>query len=403
MSPQIDRNSSTPTIKTQNLAGNSFWTIILTRSHDDKLTLHLKWCRVSHADQTYYNSMHVFPHSSPNAVFHYSFASNCVNPVNGTEINCGSFPAEKVTNGNKYEFDIVLCTVADIPRVPILPTPPVPKNHDIIPLLLKDVNSVDVCFNFTCDKAYSNVGLWAHRVVLTRYKFFSKLLQLHDELQQSLAVSANIENDPKKSSKAESDAESTCTESVDGSPISSPTTGTETVGDLRSLVVKVDKFSLATFCALLYYIYTNEVHLTIDTDRFVVSSGEGSLVWRDAATGKMRDSMSWHPMDRSSPWRLKDVTWEELLEAADHYGISDLRTNCLGKVISGMNQSNVVGTLFSKAASGPEVRQAAMEYIVKHWDSIFQKGENRVDHFAAYRAYPDCHEVLIELIHMKSA
>lgn len=170
-------------------------------------------------------------------------------------------------------------------------------------------------------------------------------------------------------------------------------------------MIKVEKFSLATFCALLYYIYTDEVHLAIDTDRFAISAGEGSLVWRDPTTGKTRDSVRWHPTDRTSPWKLKDVTWNELLEAADHYGISNLRANCLRKVISGMSNSNVVEILFSKSVSGVEVRQAAMEYIVEYWGSIFQKGNDgsdEVDPFAAYKGHEDCHDVLIELMHMKS-
>lgn len=235
---------------------------------------------------------------------------------------------------------------------------------DIIPLLLKDANSVNVCFNFTSDKTYSNVGLWAHRVILARHKAFAKLLKRQDELQSLVASTAMAENEYDKATKVESDAESNCTVSADGNPTSSSIAA---AGETRSLVLKVEKFSLATFCALLHYIYTDEVHLAIDADRFAISSGEGSLVWRDPTTGKTRDSVRWHPTDRASPWKLKDVTWNELLEAADHYRISDLRTKCLGEVISGMNQSNVVGTLFNKSVNGVEVRQAAMEFIVKNW------------------------------------
>ncbi|KAG0272983.1 hypothetical protein BGZ96_005075 [Linnemannia gamsii] len=209
-----------------------------------------------------------------------------------------------------------------------------------------------------------------------------------------------VENHDDKAVKVEHDAESTCTISADSDSAPSPTAGT--TGETRVLVVKVDKFSLATFCALLYYIYTDEVYLTIDTSRFAISSGEGSLVWHDATSGKVRDSIRWHPTDRISPWKLKDVAWDELLVAADHYGIPDLRTICLTKMISAMNQSNVVGMLFSKSVSGTEVRQAAMKFIVENWDPIFQKGSNTVDQFSAYRTDPECHEVLMELMQMKA-
>jgi hypothetical protein len=101
--------------------------------------------------------------------------------------------------------------------------------------------------------------------------------------------------------------------------------------------------------------------------------------------GKTGNSVHWYPTFQSSPRKLRDMSCNELFEAADHFGISDVQDSCVGKVSSGMNQSNVIGTLFNKAVSGSEVRQAAMEFIVKHWGSIFQKGSYTVDHFAAYR------------------
>ncbi|KAF9136405.1 hypothetical protein BGX30_011245 [Mortierella sp. GBA39] len=375
---------------------NSSWTLTLTRS-GKMLTIDVLWNRGSYQDYTYYHSMLVFARGE------YDRGEN-VSSVSIMFMNAGTykgtFEAEKVIKDGKYDFEIVFCTGNGLFRKPTPPSPP--KNMDIIPLLLKDANSVDVCFTFTSDKVYSNVGLWAHRVVLARHKVFAKLLQQQDELQSLVASTAKAENEKGKAAELESDAESTCTVSADGSPTPSSIAA---AGDTRSLVIKVDKFSLATVCALLYYVYTDEVHLAIDTDRFAISSSEGSLVWSDPTTGKTRDSVRWHPTDCNSPWKLKDVTWDELLEAADYYGITDLRANCVEKVISGMNQSNVVGTLFSKSVNRVEVRQAAMEFIVKHWGSIFQKGKNGrggVDPFAAYRGHEECHEVLIELMHMKA-
>ncbi|KAF9540602.1 hypothetical protein EC957_003944 [Mortierella hygrophila] len=393
--PLLSDNNA-KTITSTPCAYNSYWSLTLTRS-GKMLTIGVLWNSGSHCDYTYYNSMLVFARGEYDRGEKVS--SGSIMFMNGGT-HKGTFEAEKVIRGSKYDFEIVFCTGDGLFREPTPPTPP--KNMDIIPLLLKDANSVDVCFTFTSDKVYSNVGLWAHRVVLARHKVFAKLLQQRDELQSLVASTAKAKNENDKAAKLDSDTESTCTVSADGSPTPSPIAG---AGDTRSLVINVDKFSLAAFCALLYYIYTDEVHLAIDTDRFAISSSEGSLVWRDPTTGKTRDSVRWHPTDCNSPWKLKDVTWNELLEAADYYGITDLRANCVEKVISGMNQSNVVGTLFSKSANGVEVRQAAMEFIVKHWGSIFQKGKDGcsgVDPFAAYRGHEECHEVLIELMHMKA-
>ncbi|KAH7060270.1 hypothetical protein BKA57DRAFT_446761 [Linnemannia elongata] len=404
VSPLLNEDNKTTTIKTQTFTCNSYLHIYLTRKLKNMLKVQIQWFSQNHKDLTHYESMRVFPDSSASFVHFHSFASNKA-AENGGRINCGCFPAKKVIKGDKYAFDLVLCTDHNLPRKLVPPPPPLPppapKNHDIIPLLLKDASSVDVCFTFTSDKVYSNLGLWAHRVVLARHKVFAKLIQQQEELQALVAsmTKAENENENDKEAKFDSDAESTCTMSADGSPT---TSSIAAAGDTRSLVIKVHKFSLATFCALLYYIYTDEVDLAIEANRFAISSNDSSLVLRDSATGKTRTV---HPTGRSSPWKLKDVTWVELLEAADHYEISDLRANCLEKVISGMNQSNVVDVLFTTSISGVEVRQAAMEFIVKHWVDVFQKGKDGcggVDPFAAYRGLEECHEVLIELMHMKA-
>ncbi|KAG0279602.1 hypothetical protein BGZ97_009549 [Linnemannia gamsii] len=406
VSPLLDNTNKSVNIQSPVGDHGSHWRVCLDHRSDSILIVYLTWIASSNNSFPGYTSMHIFSHGDDKLVSHTT--------INGASLKAGhnvpcNLPAEKVTKDGKYDFDVVLCTDLNLPRTLLLSTAtlplstaPVPvgsspKNNDVLPLLLKDANSVDVCFIFTSDKAYSNVGLWAHRVVLSRHNAFQQLLLKQAEVQ-SLANMAEDGDD--KAVKVEYDAESICTTSADSDPTTSPTT--VSLGETRVMVVKVDKFSLATFCALLYYIYTDEVELTIDTGHFAISSGEGSLVWRDITTGKVSDSIRWHPTDRASPWKLKDVTWNELLEAADHYGILDLRANCLEKVISGMNQSNAVGMLFNKAVSGSEVRQAAMEFIVEHWGSIFQKGSNTVDHFAAYRGYPECHDVLIELMQMKA-
>ncbi|KAK3820848.1 MAG: hypothetical protein JOS17DRAFT_755025 [Linnemannia elongata] len=91
------------------------------------------------------------------------------------------------------------------------------------------------------------------------------------------------------------------------------------------LVIKVDAVSLATFCVMLQYIYTGEVDRAVDSTRFVLSdTNKASLVWRDSA-GKVKDSVDWRPLGQDSPWRLKNVTWKELKDAAVHFGLTDLQ------------------------------------------------------------------------------
>jgi hypothetical protein len=93
----------------------------------------------------------------------------------------------------------------------------------------------------------------------------------------------------------------------------------------KVLVIKVDDVSLATFCVMLYYIYTGEIDCTVVPSRFVLSNtNKTSLVWSDSA-GKIKDSIDWQPLGQDSPWRLKDVTWKELKDAAVRFGLKDLQ------------------------------------------------------------------------------
>jgi hypothetical protein len=293
----------------------------------------------------------------------------------------------KVTDDDMYRFDIVFSTGKEIARK-LAPTPF--KNREIIPLLLKDANTVDVCFTFTSDKVYSNIGLWAHRVVLSRFKDFAELIA--KEESQQLLMSKDKDKKDKVMEKGSNDVPSSA-----GDPARTNTNDPTLAPsiDSRTILIKVDKFSLATFCALLYFIYMDEINLSIDTSRFVLSVSEGSMVWRDGE-GKSRNTIGWPPLEQSSPWKLKDVAWDELLEAASYYGFSDLRSYCLNGTLEGLNEQNAVQLVFSH---DPVVKRMAKEFIVENMDTFFKDNE---DPFAAYKDHPRCHELLVELITFKA-
>src|SRR5690349_7313808 len=101
-----------------------------------------------------------------------------------------SFPEESVLIGDKYDFDVVFSTEPDFLRTIPTPAPapvikqksvpqstPASKEKSLISLLLKDPSSVDVCFTFTNNKACSNIGLWAHRFLLSQHDSFAKAIQ----------------------------------------------------------------------------------------------------------------------------------------------------------------------------------------------------------------------------------
>ncbi|KAF9540603.1 hypothetical protein EC957_003945 [Mortierella hygrophila] len=385
--PQLN-DTTTSTTKTAVLEGNSFWTVSLTRSHAS-LNVSAVWNRQQHGDVTNYTMMHIIPHSKNSSILEKTNSGTAL--MQGSPAQC-VIDIDKVVDDGMYRFDIVFSTHKEIARKLVLP--PL-KSREILPLLLKDPNTVDVCFTFSSDKAHSHIGLWAHRVVLSRYKVFAKLIEKEDA-HQRLMSKANGDEDKDKVTttiKAEPDVEPNRTIS-DDTPSAAPSI------DSCAIMIKVDKFPLATFCALLYYIYMDEIDLSVDTGRFVVSVSEGgSLVWRDS-DGKIREhhpSTCWPPLDQGSPWKLKDVAWDELLEAADFYDVSELRSHCLTGALNGLNEQNAVRFVFSCDA---DVKRMAMRYIVDRAEEFFEKGKQ--DPFLAYKEHPDCHEVLVELMQMKA-
>ncbi|KAG0282074.1 hypothetical protein BGZ96_000853 [Linnemannia gamsii] len=247
-----------------------------------------------------------------------------------------------------YSFDIVFSTGLSLTRasvpslaqtsVPSLTqtsisslartsVPLSPKKDNRLLRLLKDTHSVDTCFVFPSNKAYSNIGLWAHRSILSSYESFAKLIQAEEALQAPPAFNTIYKD--KEGVKVESSGEKihpyndTRTEERISAVVEAAAATTIAAAEARALVIKVEGHSLATMCALLYYIYSDDIDLVIDTSNFMISNNS-SLVWYDNATGKIQDSVRWSPFDHDSPWKLKDVTWKELKEAAVHYNLEDL-------------------------------------------------------------------------------
>ncbi|KAG0060893.1 hypothetical protein BGZ89_011895 [Linnemannia elongata] len=242
---------------------------------------------------------------------------------------------ESVLLGGRYEFDVVFSTEADFRRTTPAPAPaPVikpklvlqstsaSKQKNLISLLLKDPSSVDVCFTFTNNKTCSNIGLWAHRFLLSQHESFAKLIQDAITVQ---SLGDMVLADTKSAEDVDSDVESTSNLSVDTAITATGAARGISIGAAsKELFIKIDTVSLATFCVMLYYIYTGEIDYTVDATRFVLSNtNKVSLVWRDSA-GKVEESVDWRPLDQNSPWRLKEVTLNELKDAAFHFGLTDL-------------------------------------------------------------------------------
>ncbi|KAG9073265.1 hypothetical protein KI688_001057 [Linnemannia hyalina] len=279
-----------------------------------------------------------------------------------------SFHEESVLIGDKYDFDVVFSTEAESLRRTPAPAPvcvikpksvPQPnsasREKSLISLLLKDPSSVDVCFISTHDKLCSSIGLWAHRFVLSQHASFAKAIQDAITVQ---SLSNIVITDTKSAEDVDSDLESTSNLSVDTAITEAGAVRGMSVGAAsKELFIKVDTISLATICVVLYYIYIGEINRTVDATRFVLSdTNKVSLVWRDSA-GKVEDSVNWRPLGQDSPWRLKDVTWNELRGAAVHFGLKDLQV--IAELnLSSLNSHSSIQTTSTAVSTTPSTATA---------------------------------------------
>ncbi|KAG0278163.1 hypothetical protein BGZ95_004553 [Linnemannia exigua] len=149
-----------------------------------------------------YESMTFIPKKNPSQFVTFPIAENAL--LDGMPIK-GTIELDKVsTDKHAFEFDIVLSTATSVARIPQAPPS---KNHDILPQFLKDPHSVDICFLFPNDHKAADVGVWAHRVVLSQSRVFAKMID--DAVQKNTTVaSSNVATAPRQ---ATTDATNTTT------------------------------------------------------------------------------------------------------------------------------------------------------------------------------------------------
>ncbi|KAG0326396.1 hypothetical protein BGZ99_009636 [Dissophora globulifera] len=288
---------------------------------------------------------------------------------------------------------------AELSREPVEPPKPDPtasKNREAMQVLLKDTHSVDLCFTFSSDKSYSNAGLWAHRSILSRYK------PLADLIQKSTSSALRYGQTRSKASSVGDNHISyadLCSAGEHDSSTQTDDIQERASGDSSVLTIVVEKFSLATFCVLLRFVYTGEINLSADTNMHAISSTESSLVLKTIA-GKTREYIRWNPLDVDSPWKFKDVTWGELLLAASFYGVTELQTQCEDALITGLDATNAVEVLFSIGCNFDKVKNAAMDFIVDKMASMVLGDK---EPFASYKDHPDAFGFLVELMRRRVA
>ncbi|KAF9344643.1 hypothetical protein BGX34_005465 [Mortierella sp. NVP85] len=335
-----------------------------------------------------YSYLHIVPFKNREESVTFPISYKRVNS-SGTLPFEGRINASRVLSEGKYRFDIILSIDKSLEHrtIPKRLVTSLSTRRGMLLSLLKDVHSVDVCFVFTSDHSYPKVGLWAHRAVLSKIKVFEELI-----LEATKALEATKESQATKSASSERDQESADT--------SHQQTGKEKTPEEPSiLTIQVDKFPLATMCSLLYYIYSGEVQLSIPSSQFAISKAESAIVLYDT-NGKTRESIRWDPLSADSAWKLKDVSWEELGLAAEHYGLAELRTLCEKEIIEVMDETNAIDILFNVGYHIEAVKKKALSFIVEHMESLSVGNSNP---FERFRDHPGCHDMLVEVILAKTA
>ncbi|KAG0278331.1 hypothetical protein BGZ95_004248 [Linnemannia exigua] len=256
------------------------------------------------------------------------------------------------------------------------------KSHQIITSLLKDTASTDVCFTFPADKIIPNAVICAHRFALMTHKQLYKVL-FQEKQDLSLREKRILAVDSKRNGswcihgKGCKMPRQTCANSA-----------AEVVADALARfevsVVNIDKFSLATFCAFLTYIYTGETELCPVTTRFAM------FRFSDHCAKKI-------PLWIDEPMTLS-TTWDELLKISIYYGIEDLQARCRQEVIDSVNKLTAIETLFSTSAKDPAVRRIAVATVIENMNTLFKETE---DPFSRYKDHPDYHSVMMELMRLR--
>ncbi|KAG0347276.1 hypothetical protein BGZ54_004951, partial [Gamsiella multidivaricata] len=143
------------------------------------------------------------------------------------------------------------------------------------------------------------------------------------------------------------------------------------------------------------------IERSADASKHAICTSESQLVSQTLRGAKpQQESIRWSPLESESPWKFKDVTWEELLVAADYYGVTDLRTRCEQAVIDEINQSNALQTLFTIGCSFEKVKESALDYLVENMATLVVDGGS--DPFEPYETHPKCHSFMLELMRGKA-
>ncbi|KAF9973856.1 hypothetical protein BGZ65_009028 [Modicella reniformis] len=200
---------------------------------------------------------------------------------------------------SKYAFHLVLSTPEKLPLLTDLEIKPSVTNKsfkEIFPekyqdtlKFLKDPKSVNTGFLFTIHSCQRKIALWTHSRLLDKYPHFQELFE-----------------------KVYS----------------------------RLVLIPIKDISLATFCVLLKYLYTEDLDLVVDPTQYLLCDMN-------------------HLQNKTS------------MDSASSLAIADLRKQCLENLLASVNNDNAIEILFRLGKRfKEEVGDSVIKYISEHSNDI---------------------------------
>ncbi|KAF9114090.1 hypothetical protein BGX27_000143 [Mortierella sp. AM989] len=271
-----------------------------------------------------------------------------------------SMDLSSVMAAEGFDFDIILSARDKLINTPSQLNQTHPYYHSIMLTFMRDITTTDLVFTFPiADKptpTSSNyercIGLFAHQAVLSKQERFAALLsKLAD-----VTITRNL--------------------------------GLKDTLPIKMLAIH--NFSLESFCCLIRFLYTGAIELEVNPIQFsIVSTESRQLLPFDRTKEAIADS----GLNLSG---MKKVSWDELFELADCYGISYLREYCRQRILSSMDNEHVIGMLFRLGRLYEDLRQPMLEYIANHFEELFEGG---ADPFSEHVQHHDSHALLVSALH----
>ncbi|KAG0330363.1 hypothetical protein BGZ99_004733 [Dissophora globulifera] len=270
------------------------------------------------------------------------------------------------------------------------------KRLEIMNVLLRDLDSVNFCFVFSSNTTTPMMALYAHGSILSRYKTMEQMFLQADELPGRYIRTSEWMSTQEQSQDTSSSFSftSSATTVRPDEEEESHNSENDDIAGICPLAIIVDQFSLATLCVMLRFIYTGKIDLIADTRLHAITSGVLK------STKVLPRTLGLPYIPSLHLWTSKEVTWEELLLAADFFGILDLRPHCLQAVIDTIDKMNAIEILFRLGGQFDDIKEATIDYIVKNMASIFSQHDGKP--FAPFKSHPQCCDFMSEVMQRKA-